>query len=50
MAKEVIKLLDEPETKSLKICIMGGHPEGIITFGENLDEACNIVLHYYERE
>lgn len=50
MAKEVIKLLDEPETKSLKICIMGGHLEGIITFGKNLEEACNIVLKYYEGE
>lgn len=31
------------------IIIMGGHPEGIITYGASLHEAKNILLNYYHK-
>lgn len=33
--------------KSSGIIIMGGHPEGIITYGNSLNEAKNILFNYY---
>jgi len=29
------------------IIVMGGHPEGIITYGKSLEEAYHILLNYY---
>lgn len=46
MAQEIIRLCQEEETKKLKIIVMSGHQEGIITFGRNLTEAGNILLNY----
>ena len=47
MAREIIRLCQENETRKLKIIVMSGHKEGIITFGRNLTEAGNILLKYY---
>jgi ribulose-5-phosphate 4-epimerase/fuculose-1-phosphate aldolase len=47
MAKEMLKLCQAKEVKQQKIIIMGGHEEGIITFGSSLNEAGNILLNYY---
>ncbi|MBE9167607.1 class II aldolase/adducin family protein [Pleurocapsales cyanobacterium LEGE 06147] len=49
MAKEIIRLCQENLVKEQKIIIMSGHEEGIITFGNNLDEAGNIILKYYNQ-
>ena len=35
--------------KESGIIIMGGHPEGIITYGKTLDEAYEILLKYYNK-
>lgn len=35
--------------KSSGIIIMGGHPEGIITYGKSLAEAETILLNYYNK-
>lgn len=35
--------------KSSGIIIMGGHPEGIITYGKSLFEAETILLNYYNK-
>ena len=48
MAQEIIRLCQEDETRKLKIIVMSGHQEGIITFGKNLTEAGNTLLHYYQ--
>lgn len=32
-----------------KIIIMGGHPEGILTFGKNLEEATTQIIKIYNR-
>ena len=49
MAREIMRLCQEKETKKLKIIVMSGHKEGIITFGKNLTEAGNILLGYFQK-
>ena len=39
MANEIFKLFHETNALEEKIIIMGGHKEGIIVFGESLEEA-----------
>jgi ribulose-5-phosphate 4-epimerase/fuculose-1-phosphate aldolase len=39
MATEIFRLFRETNAIEEKIIIMGGHKEGIIVFGENLEEA-----------
>ena len=49
MAREIMRLCQEDETRQLKIIVMSGHEEGIITFGSNLTEAGNTLLGYYQK-
>jgi len=44
MAKEIKRLFEETSLSSEKIMVMGGHKEGIISFGKNLEEAANVLL------
>jgi hypothetical protein len=44
MAAEITRILSLPETMEKKVIVMGGHEEGIIALGENIDEAAMIVL------
>ena len=44
MAKEMLRLFKETNLARKKIILMGGHEEGIISFGKNLAEADTIVL------
>lgn len=46
MAAEMVRVLKEGKARELGIVIMGGHQEGIVTFGKNLDEAGEILLRY----
>ena len=46
MAKEIIRLFRETDVSEKRILIMGGHQEGIITFGKDLDEAGGYLLAY----
>jgi len=43
MASEIQKLIQDDSG----IIIMAGHEEGIITFGQSLKEAYNIIIKYY---
>lgn len=47
MAEEIIRLCQEPQTQQQKVIIMSGHKSGILTFGRNLNEANQILLHYF---
>jgi ribulose-5-phosphate 4-epimerase/fuculose-1-phosphate aldolase len=49
MAQEIIRLCQEGRVKEQKIIVMSGHEEGIITFGNSLNEAGNILLNYYNQ-
>ena len=47
MAKEIIRLLHEPGTLEGRIIIMGGHKDGILVFGKDLDDAGRYLLSYF---
>ena len=44
MAASIIRLLRETDLRQQKIFVMEGHPEGIFSFGETLEEAAEIIL------
>jgi ribulose-5-phosphate 4-epimerase/fuculose-1-phosphate aldolase len=46
MANEIKRLFDETNLSKDKIIVMGGHIEGIISFGNNLEEAGNTLLNW----
>lgn len=45
MASEIKRLFDETALSKEKIVVMGGHREGIISFGKDLDEAGSILIN-----
>ncbi|MCO6500495.1 MAG: class II aldolase/adducin family protein [Vicingus serpentipes] len=47
MANEIKRLFSKTNVTQEKIIIMGGHDEGIIVFGKNLDEAGEVLLKYF---
>jgi len=47
MAKEIIRLFNETDVKEKKILAMEGHKEGIISFGNTMEEAGKILLNYF---
>lgn len=44
MAKEIIRLYGDSELPTRKLVVMAGHDEGIIAFGDTLEEAGQIIL------
>jgi len=44
LALEIRRLFRKSEVKKEKIIVMGGHPEGIISFGQSLEEAGQVLL------
>ena len=48
MAREIERLFRETNVAEDKIFAMGGHEEGVISFGRDLDEAGAVLLHYLE--
>ncbi|UCG27256.1 MAG: class II aldolase/adducin family protein [Bacteroidales bacterium] len=46
MAREIIRLFRETDVANKRIMVMGGHKDGIITFGKDLDEAGGYLLAY----
>ena len=44
MANEIKRLFEKNYLCNEKIIVMGGHEEGIISFGKNLEEAVNVLL------
>lgn len=49
MAREIIKLVREPGTLEGRIIVMGGHMDGIIVFGKDMDDAGRYLLSYYNK-
>lgn len=47
MADEIRRLYAATDLSTKKILVMGGHLEGIITFGNNLDDAGKVLLNYF---
>lgn len=50
MSYEIKRLWKETDLKKKKIIVMKGHKDGIISFGENLNEAVNILNYFRKRE
>jgi ribulose-5-phosphate 4-epimerase/fuculose-1-phosphate aldolase len=48
MAYEIIRLFEVSNVRSRKILVMAGHEGGIVAFGENLEEALDVLTR--ERE
>ena len=44
MGYEIIRLMGFPETQQRKVFVMGGHAEGIVSFGKTVEEAARILL------
>jgi len=44
MANEIKRLFDETTLAKEKIIVMGGHREGIISFGKDLEEAASVLI------
>jgi L-ribulose-5-phosphate 4-epimerase len=47
LAMNVIKLFEKSNLSETKIIAMGGHSEGIISFGEDISSARDVTLKYY---
>ena len=46
MAGEVRRLFRESDVRKLKIFAMGGHDDGIVTFGRTAEEAGQVLLNW----
>jgi ribulose-5-phosphate 4-epimerase/fuculose-1-phosphate aldolase len=44
MAEEIGRIMILPETLEKKVIVMGGHEEGLISFGKSVEEAARVVL------
>lgn len=44
MAAEITRILSQPATLQKRVIIMGGHEEGIIAFGNTMEEAAKSIL------
>lgn len=47
MAFEIKRLLQIKKNMDHGVIIMGGHKDGILSFGRNLDEACNRMINLF---
>lgn len=48
MAYEIMRLFKMSDVRSRKIFVMAGHEGGIVTFGENLEDAFDVVMRARE--
>ncbi len=49
LAYEITDLIRRERISEQGIIVMGGHEEGILTFGKNLESAGNVLLKYYNQ-
>lgn len=47
MAREILRLYRETDLSTRKLAAMGGHEEGVISIGKDMDEACAVLLAAY---
>ncbi len=47
IAFEIKRLYDETDLKDKKIAVLGGHKEGLIAFGKDLNEAHKVIMKYF---
>ena len=44
MAYEIMRLFEGTDVRSRKILAMAGHEGGIVTLGQNFEDACDVVM------
>jgi L-ribulose-5-phosphate 4-epimerase len=49
MSCEVIQLYSATNLPKTKIFVMGGHEDGLLAFGQDMEQAGNVLLHHYHR-
>ncbi|MBI3037087.1 class II aldolase/adducin family protein [Candidatus Woesearchaeota archaeon] len=47
MAAEVMRLMLSGKTREVRFIVMGGHEEGVLTFGNTIGDAGEVLLHYF---
>jgi len=50
MAAEIARLIRESNVLETKVFAMGGHKEGLISFGQTLEEAGKVILNLLKQE
>jgi hypothetical protein len=48
MAYEIMRLFEASDVRSRKMLVMAGHESGIVSFGENLEEAFDVLMRARE--
>lgn len=48
MATEMFRLLEQEDLSHQKILVMAGHEDGVLTFGESLTEAGEVLFQYWK--
>ncbi|HEX2976467.1 MAG TPA: class II aldolase/adducin family protein [Bacteroidales bacterium] len=46
LAKDILRIFQEPEVYEKRIIVMAGDRAGILTFGHDVDEAVNVLMEY----
>jgi len=46
LASDIFRLFKETDVIEKRIIVMGGDPSGLITFGNEMDEAINVLMSY----
>ncbi len=49
MGREILRLYRESDLPTRKMAAMGGHEEGIVSFGRDLDEAGTLLIEQFRR-
>jgi ribulose-5-phosphate 4-epimerase/fuculose-1-phosphate aldolase len=49
LAFDIQRLFFTTDFQKKKIAVLGGHEEGLIAFGKDLKDACQVVMDYYRR-
>lgn len=50
LAKNILKLFEDSDVYEKRIIIMAGDRSGVLTFGNDMDEAVNVLMEYIKKE
>ena len=50
LLKDIFRLFSESDVIEKRIIIMAGDRAGILTFGNDIDEAVNVLMQYLRKE
>lgn len=50
LAKDIFRLFSDSDVFEKRIIVMAGDRAGILTFGQDIDEAVNVLMHYLKKD